>query len=46
MKSSRLNDLILLSIDRKIRGQFMDNLSAVIDEFAVMKIRIFTLKIY
>eukprot|EP00102_Acyrthosiphon_pisum_P021036 XP_016658246.1 PREDICTED: uncharacterized protein LOC103308765 [Acyrthosiphon pisum] len=39
MKSSRLNDLTLLSIEREISGQFMDNPSAVIDEFAVMKKR-------
>jgi len=37
MKSSRLNDLTLLSIEREIIGQFMDNLTAVIDEFAVTK---------
>jgi len=40
MKSSRLNDLTLLSIEREISGQFMDNPSSVIDEFAVMKKRI------
>jgi len=28
---------MLLSIEREINGQFMDNPSAVIDEFAVMK---------
>lgn len=39
MKSSRLNDLTLLSIEREISGQFMDNPSPVIDEFAVMKKR-------
>lgn len=39
MKSSRLNELTLLSIEREISGQFMDNPSAVIDEFAVMKKR-------
>ncbi|KAL4126441.1 hypothetical protein QTP88_010663 [Uroleucon formosanum] len=39
MKSSRLNNFTLLSIEREISGQFMDNPSAVIDEFAVMKKR-------
>jgi len=39
MKSSRLNDLTLLSIEREISGQFMDDPSAVIEEFAVMKKR-------
>ncbi|KAL4135603.1 hypothetical protein QTP88_007201 [Uroleucon formosanum] len=39
MKSSRLNDLTLLSIEREISGQFMDNPSAVIDEFAVIRKR-------
>lgn len=39
MKSPRLNNLTLLSIEREISGQFMDNPSAIIDEFAVMKNR-------
>jgi hypothetical protein len=40
MKNSRLNDFTLLSIEREINGQFMDNPSAVIDEFTAMKKRI------
>lgn len=33
MTSCRLNTLTLLSIQREISGKFMDNPSAVIDEF-------------
>ena len=37
--SSRLNNLTLLSIEREISGKFIENPSAVIDEFASMKKR-------
>jgi len=39
MTSSRLNNLTLLSIEREIGGKFMENPSAVIDEFASTKKR-------
>lgn len=39
MTSSRLNNLTLLSIEREISGKFIENPSAVIDEFASMKKR-------
>jgi len=37
MTSSRLNNLTLLSIEREINGKFIENPSAVIDDFASMK---------
>jgi len=37
MTSSRLNNLTLMSIEREISGKFIENPSAVIDEFASMK---------
>jgi len=37
IKIPRLHDLTLLSIEREINRQFMDNPLAVIDEFVVMK---------
>ena len=39
MTRSRLNNLNMLSIEREISEQFIENPSAVIDEFASMKKR-------
>jgi hypothetical protein len=46
MTGSRLNNLILLSIAREISGKLIENLSAVIDEFASMTKRKLEFSIY
>jgi hypothetical protein len=45
MTSSKLNNLTLLFIEREISGKFIENLSAVIDEFTSMKKRKFEFSI-